>query len=285
MNPNSIIKAELSQLFNFTSSNILQGGTTQKNNDITNDLQEDVYIKPPNNQKLDIKDMIANYNPRFETNKINKNKLYDIYFNINKEYDYPFLQFIITLSDNKLVFNLNTKSSYKRLGYKNQIKRSFIFYKLTKQQFMHERKKENNYVVTIFDIINLKYLFNFKIANYVTELFEEDEDLNYLYNSNNKRIITPITFYSGGALSIIIKKENKNSLYNYSYPLYTYDEIDKNKTQKSVLYFMNDCCYILKQISLTKKMYMDLMRYDSYYDDNILYCKDIKKGCITNIIK
>ena len=55
MNPNSMIKAELSQLFNFTSSNILQGGTTQKNNDITNDLQEDVYIKHQNKTKIGYK--------------------------------------------------------------------------------------------------------------------------------------------------------------------------------------------------------------------------------------
>ena len=285
MNPNSKIKDKLSQLFKFSRSNSLRGGNTIKNNDDAINLQEDIYVKSQNKKRMDLKDMIASYNPNLETNITTNGDIYELFFNINKEYTYPFLQFIITLSDNKLVFNQDSKvATFKKLGYKNYKKRGFIVYKLNKQQFMVESKKDNNYVVTIFDIINLKYLFNFKIANYITELFEENKDLIYLYNSNNKRIISPITLYSSGTLSIIIKNENKNSLYNYSYPLYIYDDIDKNKTKKSVLYFMNDCCYIFKKINLTKKAYMDLSRYDSYYDNNILYCKNIKKACITNII-
>ena len=86
-------------------------------------------------------------------------------------------------------------------------------------------------------------------------------------------------------LPIIIKEENKNNLYNYLYPLYNYNEIDKKKkSKKSIIYFMNNCGYILKDITLTKKVYMKLLHYDSYYNNNILYCKNIKNGYITNII-
>ncbi len=284
MNPNSKIKNKLMKLFDFRRSNTLAGGSIEKNNDAIN-LEEDIYVKYKSKKIMNLKDMIATYVPDLETSIKNKDECYEIFFNINKDYAYPFIQFIINLSDNILVFNRDSKNDdYKKLGCKNYKNHSFVVYKLTKQQFDDERKKNNKYVVTPFDIINLKYLFNFKICKYITELFSSNPDLVYLYNSNNKKLISPITLYSGGPLSIIIKKKNKNSLYNYTYPLYNYNKIDKDKSKKSVLYFMNNCCYILKNINLTKKVYMDLSRYDSYYSDNILYSKNIKKGCITNVI-
>ena len=168
MNPNSKTKDKLSVLFNFQKVKNLSGGYKKdvKYPTIQEKEDDDIYIKyEKNKKKLNLKDMIANYNPNLETN-INYTKMYEIYFNINTDYKYPFIQFIITLLNDKLVFNsYNKNSTYNEIGCKNYKKESFIFYKLTNEDFLNEKNKSYIYIITLFDIINIGSLFNYKIAN------------------------------------------------------------------------------------------------------------------------
>ena len=119
---------------------------------------------------------------------------------------FPFFTYtnnILKTANNKVFEIVNEKLKPK--GYLKNEDGLFIFYKQDLDDFIFEKKMENdNYWWSILDeICNLKKVLYFKIHDSVTNLFLKNPFLIHLYNPDDKKYEIPIISFKGDHFDLI----------------------------------------------------------------------------------
>ena len=183
-------------------------------------------------------------------------------FNINQHYGEPYLQYLLykygknkgDVSD-KLVFPFfylknsdnfdNELDEYvknsvnyekivvQQMGFYFTDGEYYVFYKISNlsKETVFLKRDDEWWLTTVYEIINLKHVCNFKILENVTKFFLKNSRFIRLVKKNGKEVVSPYVLYNGDSESIVnyisVFGMKKASIYSKFGPFYYFSNYNR----------------------------------------------------------